>query len=77
MTHNVVESLRPLIVSIDGLSFDPDSEVLVTAGATAGLNLLATAFGNASLERGGEAAKRFALKPGAWTLSATAPTAAA
>ena len=39
-------------------------ELVVTAGATAGLNLLATAFGNASQRRGGEAARRFALKPG-------------
>ncbi|WP_300768575.1 SufS family cysteine desulfurase [uncultured Bifidobacterium sp.] len=39
-------------------------EIVVTAGATAGLNLLATAFGNASLGRGGDAARRFALKPG-------------
>ncbi|MCI1901126.1 MAG: SufS family cysteine desulfurase [Bifidobacteriaceae bacterium] len=39
-------------------------EIVVTAGATAGLNLLATAFGNASLGRGGEPAKRFAIKPG-------------
>ena len=39
-------------------------EIVVTAGATAGLNLLATAFGNASLGRGGQAARRFALKPG-------------
>lgn len=37
-----------------------EEEVVVTGGATAGLNLLATAFGNASLGRGGEAAKRFA-----------------
>ena len=41
-----------------------EDEVVVTSGATAGLNLLATAFGNASLGRGGAAAKRFALKPG-------------
>lgn len=41
-----------------------EEEVIVTSGATAGLNLLATAFGNASLGRGGAAAKRFALKPG-------------
>ncbi|KAA8821578.1 cysteine desulfurase [Bifidobacterium vespertilionis] len=41
-----------------------EEEIVVTGGATAGLNLLATAFGNASLGRGGEAAKRFALKPG-------------
>lgn len=41
-----------------------EEEVVVTSGATAGLNLLVTAFGNASLGRGGAAAKRFALKPG-------------
>ncbi len=41
-----------------------EEEVVLTSGATAGLNLLATAFGNASLGRGGAAAKRFALKPG-------------
>ena len=41
-----------------------EEEVVVASGATAGLNLLATAFGNASLGRGGAAAKRFALKPG-------------
>ena len=39
-------------------------EIVVTAGATAALNLLATAFSNASLGRGGKAARRFALKPG-------------
>ena len=39
-------------------------EIVVTPGATAGLNLLATAFGNASLGRGGQAAKRFAIHPG-------------
>ena len=39
-------------------------ELVVSAGATASLNLLATAFGNASLGSGAEAAKRFALKPG-------------
>lgn len=41
-----------------------EEEVVVTSGATAGLNLLAMAFGNASLGRGGAVAKRFALKPG-------------
>lgn len=41
-----------------------EEEVVVTSGATAGLNLLATAFGNASLGRGGAVAKRFALKSG-------------
>ena len=39
-------------------------EIVVTSGATAGLNLLATAFGNASLGRGGAAAQQFALHPG-------------
>ncbi|KFI86520.1 putative cysteine desulfurase [Bifidobacterium pullorum subsp. saeculare DSM 6531 = LMG 14934] len=39
-------------------------EIVVTGGATAGLNLLATAFGNASLGRGGSSAARFALHPG-------------
>ncbi|RBP98996.1 cysteine desulfurase [Bifidobacterium xylocopae] len=39
-------------------------EIVVTAGATASLNLLATAFGNASQGRGGQAARRFALGPG-------------
>ena len=41
-------------------------EIVATGGATAGLNLLATAFGNASLGRGGSSAARFAfaLHPG-------------
>ena len=39
-------------------------EIVVTGGATAGLNLLATAFGNASLGRVGAADQRFALHPG-------------
>ncbi|HLP23489.1 MAG TPA: SufS family cysteine desulfurase [Microbacteriaceae bacterium] len=39
-------------------------EVVWTAGATAGLNILANSFGLASLGRGGEAARRFALQPG-------------
>lgn len=39
-------------------------EVVVTGGATASLNLLATAFGNASQGRGGKVAERFALGPG-------------
>ncbi|MDN6459232.1 MAG: aminotransferase class V-fold PLP-dependent enzyme, partial [Bifidobacterium crudilactis] len=41
-----------------------DEEIVFTAGATASLNLLATAFGNASLGQGGEAAQRFALHQG-------------
>ncbi|MFR0556167.1 SufS family cysteine desulfurase [Pseudoscardovia radai] len=39
-------------------------EIVVTPGATGGLNELAIAIGNASLGRGGEAAKRFAVGPG-------------
>lgn len=49
---------------VNANSNEGEEEIVVTAGATAGLNLLATAFGNASLGRGGEAAKRFAIKPG-------------
>ena len=41
-----------------------NEELVVTMGATDGLNTLATAFGNASLGRGGKVAERFALKPG-------------
>lgn len=49
---------------VNANSDEGEEEIVVTAGATAGLNLLATAFGNASQGRGGEAAKRFAIKPG-------------
>lgn len=42
---------------------DPDNLVW-TSGATAGINLIAYSIGNASLGRGGEAARRFALQPG-------------
>ncbi|MES2094076.1 MAG: SufS family cysteine desulfurase [Actinomycetota bacterium] len=39
-------------------------EIVWTSNATEGLNLLAYSFSNASLGRGGDAAKRFALRPG-------------
>lgn len=59
------EEARAKVAKLVGAnSEDGQEEIVVTAGATAGLNLLATAFGNASLGRGGDAAKRFALKPG-------------
>ncbi|WEV47737.1 SufS family cysteine desulfurase [Bifidobacterium sp. ESL0690] len=59
------EEARAKVAKLVGAnSEEGNEEIVVTAGATAGLNLLATAFGNASLGRGGEAAKRFALKPG-------------
>ena len=59
------EDARAKVAKLVGAdSAEGEEEIVVTAGATAGLNLLATAFGNASLGRGGEAAKRFALKPG-------------
>lgn len=59
------EGARAKVARLVGACADEGGEELVvTAGATAGLNLLATAFGNASLGRGGEAARRFALKPG-------------
>lgn len=59
------EEARAKIARLVGANAaEGEEEVVVTSGATAGLNLLATAFGNASLGRGGAAAKRFALKPG-------------
>jgi cysteine desulfurase/selenocysteine lyase len=39
-------------------------QLVWTSGATAGLNLVAYAIGNATHGRGGEAARRFALAPG-------------
>ncbi|MDO9398969.1 MAG: SufS family cysteine desulfurase, partial [Herbiconiux sp.] len=41
-----------------------DDEIVWTSNATEGLNLLAYAFSNASLGRGGEAARRFRLGAG-------------
>lgn len=59
------EDARARVARLVGANAEEgEEEIVVTAGATAGLNLLATAFGNASLGRGGEAARRFALKPG-------------
>ncbi len=59
------EEARAKVARLVGAnSAEGEEEIVVTAGATAGLNLLATAFGNASLGRGGKAAQRFALKPG-------------
>ncbi|PKU90028.1 cysteine desulfurase [Bifidobacterium thermophilum] len=59
------EEARAKVARLVGAnSEEGEEEIVVTAGATAGLNLLATAFGNVSLGRGGKAAQRFALKPG-------------
>ena len=59
------EQARAKVAKLVGAnSAEGEEEIVVTSGATAGLNLFATAFGNASLGRGGQAAKRFALKPG-------------
>lgn len=59
------EEARAKVARLVGAnSAEGEEEIVVTSGATAGLNLLATAFGNASLGRGGKSAQRFALKPG-------------
>ncbi|WEV74864.1 SufS family cysteine desulfurase [Bifidobacterium sp. ESL0798] len=59
------EEARAKVAKLVGANYEEgEEEVVVTAGATAGLNLLATAIGNASLGRGGEAAKRFVVGPG-------------
>ena len=59
------EQARASVAKLVGANAgEGEEELVVTSGATAGLNLLATAFGNASLGRGGEAAKRLSLHPG-------------
>ena len=59
------EESRAKVAKLVGAeSQDGGEEIVITAGATAGLNLLATAFGNATQGRGGKAAQRFALQPG-------------
>jgi cysteine desulfurase/selenocysteine lyase len=55
------EDARARVASFVGA--DPD-EVVWTKNATEGINLVAYAMGNASLGRGGAAARRFALRPG-------------
>lgn len=59
------EQARAKVDTLVGASAEEgNEELVVTMGATDGLNTLATAFGNASLGRGGKVAERFALKPG-------------
>lgn len=59
------EEARAKVAKLVGANArEGEEELIVTSGATAGLNLLATAFGNASLGCGGAVAARFALKPG-------------
>lgn len=59
------EQARAKVAALVGASAEEgNEELVVTMGATDGLNTLATAFGNASLGRGGKVAERFALKPG-------------
>jgi cysteine desulfurase/selenocysteine lyase len=55
------EDARGKVASFVGADVD---EVVWTKNATEGLNLVAYAMGNASLGRGGAAARRFALAPG-------------
>ncbi|MGN8246316.1 SufS family cysteine desulfurase [Cellulomonas soli] len=55
------ENARAGVASFVGVDAD---ELVWTSNATAGINLVAYAMSNASLGRGGEAARRFALHPG-------------
>jgi cysteine desulfurase/selenocysteine lyase len=55
------ESARARIAAFVGV--DPN-EVVFTKNATEGINLVAYAFGNASVGKVGEAERRFALQPG-------------
>lgn len=55
------ETARHEVASFVGVA---DDELVWTSNATAGLNLVAYAMSNATLGRGGDAARRFALAPG-------------
>lgn len=55
------EGARSRVASFVGVAAD---ELVWTSNATAGINLVAYAMSNASLGRGGAAARRFALGPG-------------
>ncbi|HEY8717589.1 SufS family cysteine desulfurase [Pengzhenrongella sp.] len=55
------EAARAQVASFVGAEED---ELIWTTNATAGINLVAYAIGNATAGRGGEAARRFALAPG-------------
>jgi cysteine desulfurase/selenocysteine lyase len=55
------ENARSRVASFVGVS---PAELIWTSNATAGINLVAYAMSNATLGRGGEAARRFALAPG-------------
>jgi cysteine desulfurase / selenocysteine lyase len=55
------ETARTQVASFVGVR---DDELIWTSNATAGLNLVAYAMSNATLGRGGAAARRFALAPG-------------
>ncbi|MEN1973808.1 SufS family cysteine desulfurase [Cellulomonas olei] len=55
------ETARTQVASFVGVR---DDELVWTSNATAGLNLVAYAMSNATLGRGGDAARRFALAPG-------------
>lgn len=55
------EQARAAVAAFVGAS---DGEIVWQPGATAAINVVAYAFSNASLGRGGEAAERFRLAPG-------------
>lgn len=55
------ETARTQVASFVGVR---DDELVWTSNATAGINLVAYAMSNATLGRGGDAARRFALAPG-------------
>src|SRR5699024_7409790 len=55
------EKARESVARLVGAGVD---EIVWTSGATAALNLVAYSIGNASLGRGGQAARRLAVGPG-------------
>lgn len=58
------EALGKVAALVGASAEEGNEEIVVTSGATAGLNFLATAFGYASMGRGGKAAQRFAIHKG-------------
>ncbi len=58
---DLFEDARATVAAFVGAA---PEQLVWTGGATAGLNLIAYAIGNASAGRGGSAAARFALQPG-------------
>lgn len=63
LAEEATEAFEQARRKVAGFVGAEENEIVWTMNATAGINLLAYAFSNASLGRGGNAARRFALDP--------------